>query len=625
MKTKLVYILFLFSIPALAQWEVNLKKSINWYQITPTGSLILSTNDGLVGINEQSGELLYTVPNVISTLEDEFQVIPNTPFGMISRMEGRLESKLIFKLSDGKILFDSKKEGISIGKQYLLGSTGDLIFQGIRGKESVFFLVDIASGTLRWELKNPFGNGIFAEVIDGAPIENEAGNFIIATTGGMSGGAIYCFSPADGKQLWKAELPKLKGAQTTTKTETKLATAYFENDKFVYMRGQAVMAYDVSSGKPIWAEPAKQRGLPDRVIYDPVGLIVASAVDPNNTLFKPTMAMYDYNTGKELWEEQVKLKGTVTAYSYCDKGLLISMDGGNGKSLINIVDLDKGAYVFENAYKINGFVEELQLINSSVYIRTNLEEDFVSLENGKSILSKNISSKPEQPLVNFRNGDISYTFNPADDVLYKTDLSHQTQTALTNTKIDFEQKETPNRIGILKDRIVLSSSQTVAGFDFSGKEMFKTHIPAPGIAGWKKAIYATAAVLNTMDAMRYAELELEAKQAAAASTSPQGRQFCDAIGQIANRGANVRLAAAANDMEKIRQRFKASASGNNVQFVLGKLESKDYGLFGISKETGSKMSEINFGKDNEPKYLLDDISRVIYYLNPGGVLKAIPY
>jgi hypothetical protein len=114
------------------------------------------------------------------------------------------------------------------------------------------------------------------------------------------------------------------------------------------------MAYDISSGKPIWAEPAKQRGLPDRVIYDPVGLIVASAVDPNNTLFKPTMAMYDYKTGKELWEEQVKLKGTVTAYSYSDKGLLISMDGGNGKSLVNIVDLDKGAYVFENAYKING-------------------------------------------------------------------------------------------------------------------------------------------------------------------------------------------------------------------------------------------------------------------------------
>jgi hypothetical protein len=48
---------------------------------------------------------------------------------------------------------------------------------------------------------------MFAEVIDGAPIENEDGNFIIPTVGGISGGSIYCFSPKDGKQQWKAELP----------------------------------------------------------------------------------------------------------------------------------------------------------------------------------------------------------------------------------------------------------------------------------------------------------------------------------------------------------------------------------------------------------------------------------
>jgi hypothetical protein len=87
----------------------------------------------------------------------------------------------------------------------------------------------------------------------------------------------------------------------------------------------------------------------------------------------------------------------------------------------------------------------------------------------------------------------------------------------------------------------------------------------------------------------------------------------------------LRLSAAASDMEKMRTRFKASASGNTVQFVLGKLESKDYGLFGISKETGAKVSEINFGKDNDPKYLLDDISRIVYYLNDNGVLKSITY
>ncbi len=625
MKKTILILCLLFTFPGFSQWEADLKKTISWYQITPTGNLILATNDGIVGINESNGVLLYTIPNVISALEEEFQVIPNTPFGMISRMEGRLESKLIFKLTDGKVLFDSKKEGISIGKQYLLGSTGDFIFQGIRGKESVFFLVDIATGTIRWEQSNLFGKGIFAEVIDGAPIENEEGNFIIPTVGGMSGGSIYCFSPQDGKQQWKAELPKLKGAQTTTKTESKLATSFLEKDKFIYMRGQSVMAYNISNGQTIWAEPAKQRGLPDRVIYDPFGLIVASAIDPNNTIFKPTMVMYDYKTGKEIWPERVKLKGTVTNYSYCDKGLLISMDAGNGKSLINIVDIDKGVYLFENAYKVNGLVQEMQLLGSAVYVRTNLEEDFVSMENGKSLLTKNISSKPDQPIINVRTGDLSFTFNPADDILYKTDLNKQSQIALSASKIDFDQKETPERIGILNDKVVLSSSQTVAAYSFEGKELYKTHIPAPGISGWKKAIYATSALLLTMDAMRYAELAADAQKASTASKTHKERQFCDAISQFANNGANVRLSAAASDMEKMRTRFKASASGNTVQFVLGKLESKDYGLFGISKETGAKVSEINFGKDNDPKYLLDDISRIVYYLNDNGVLKSITY
>jgi hypothetical protein len=337
------------------------------------------------------------------------------------------------------------------------------------------------------------------------------------------------------------------------------------------------------------------------------------------------MVMYDYKTGKEIWPEQVKLKGTVTNYSYCDKGLLISMDAGNGKSLINIVDIDKGVYLFENAYKVSGSVQEMQLLGSSVYVRTNLEEDFVSMENGKSLLTKNISSKPDQPLINVRSGDLSFTFNPADDILYKTDLNNQTQIAMSAGKIDFEQKETPERIGILNDKVVLSSSQTVAAYSFEGKELYKTHIPAPGISGWRKAIYATSAVLNTMDAMRYAELAADAKKASTVSKTPKERQFCDAIGQFANIGANVRLSAAASDMEKMRTRFKASASGNTVQFVLGKLESKDYGLFGISKETGAKVSEFNFGKDNNPKYLLDDISRIVYYLNDNGVLKSIPY
>jgi outer membrane protein assembly factor BamB len=609
----------------LAQWEMPLDKSVSWFQISPTGNLILGTDAGIVGLDETTGKQLYALPNIPAPREEEFQVIPNTPFGMITRGEGKMQTKYIFKLNDGKVLFDSQKEKIVIGKQYLLGSTGDFLMQGMRGMESSFFLVDISTGNIRWELKDVFGKGFFAEVIDGSPIETPDGHFIVPTTGGREGGALYCLSAANGQQIWKAALPKAKGAQTTTVTETKLVVSYLEKDKFIYMKGQTVMAYNLQTGAPLWAEPAKQRGLPDLVIYDPVGLIVASAVDPNNNLVKPTMAMYDYKTGKDLWAEQVKLKGTVTNYNYCDKGIIVSMLDAGGNSLINIVDIKTGVWAGANFYKVNGTVAEMQLLGSAVYVRTNLEEDLVSLETGKSILPKNISAKSDQPLVNVRSGDLSFTFNPADGMLYRTDLKAQKQTPLVPAKIVFEQKEMPGHLEIINEMLVLSSSQTVAGYGFDGQERFKTHIPAPGISGWKKALYAASAFLNTMDAMRYAELEANARAAAANANTVAGRQMCDAIGQFANKGASVRLSAAAAEMDMIKKRFKASAAGNDIQFVLGKLENKDFALIGISKLTGAKTGEINFGKDKEPRYLLDDVSKVIYYLTPGNSMKAIRY
>ncbi len=38
-----------------------------------------------------------------------------------------------------------------------------------------------------------------------------------------------------------------------------------------------------------------------------------------------------------------------------------------------------------------------------------------------------------------------------------------------------------------------------------------------------------------------------------------------------------------------------------------------------------KNLEINFGKDKEPKYILDDVSRTIYYLSESKEMRAIKY
>jgi outer membrane protein assembly factor BamB len=621
-----ICVVILFSATtAHAQWQVQLSKTVNWYQVNPTGNLIVGTSDGIVGMDDQTGALTYTVQAIPSPSEDEFRMIPNTPFGMISRGQGKLETKVIFNVTNGMVLFDSKKENILVGKQYILPNSGDILMQGLKGISSVFFLVDAASGKVKWELIDFFGKSIFAEVIDGNPITIDNERFIFPTTGGRSGGGVYCFSMKDGAQIWRAALPTLKGAVTTTVNEAKVVTSYLLKDQCFYIKGQAVMSYDLLTGKERWAEPAKQKGLPDLVIYDPVGLIVASATDPKNNLTKPTMVMYDYKTGGELWLEPLKLKGTVRQYSYCEKGLIISMDAGNGKSQLNIVDLEKGTYIFSDTYKVNGTVLEMKLIGNAVYVRTDREEDIVSIESNASILPQSIASSADKPLVNRRVNEFSYTFNPTDGILYMTNLKSSTQSPVVAEKIVFEQKETPASIEIIKDMIVLSSSQTIAAYSKDGKEVFKTHIPAPGISGWKKALLATSAILNSMDAMRYADLEAKAKEAGKNIRSPEGREFCDAIAQLANRGTTAHLTAASKEMDMIKKRYKSSAAGSFIQFILAKLDTKEYALVGVSKISGQKIKEINIGKDKEPKYVLDDLSGKLYYLSTSNEMKAIMY
>ena len=62
-----------------------------------------------------------------------------------------------------------------------------------------------------------------------------------------------------------------------------------------------------------------------------------------------------------------------------------------------------------------------------------------------------------------------------------------------------------------------------------------------------------------------------------------------------------------------------------IQFILGKLDNGNYGIFGISKINGEKMVTVDFGKDKEPKYLLDDAGKRLYYQKDNEYIHAYTY
>jgi hypothetical protein len=118
------------------------------------------------------------------------------------------------------------------------------------------------------------------------------------------------------------------------------------------------MAYKMSDGSQVWKQVAKQSGLVDRVIYDPDGLIISSAVDPKNNIVKPKLSLFDYETGIQKWEKGAKLNGTVTHYSYSKKGLVIAMQSEAGNYSINVVNLSSGEFMLDKPLKIKGTLQE---------------------------------------------------------------------------------------------------------------------------------------------------------------------------------------------------------------------------------------------------------------------------
>ena len=63
------------SFISFAQWQVKLDKTVNWYQISPTGNLILGTLDGISGMDDKTGEINYSVNLINSPIENEFTMI----------------------------------------------------------------------------------------------------------------------------------------------------------------------------------------------------------------------------------------------------------------------------------------------------------------------------------------------------------------------------------------------------------------------------------------------------------------------------------------------------------------------------------------------------------------------
>src|SRR6185295_6270736 len=99
----------------------------------------------------------------------------------------QLPQQVILNSATGKILCNSRDAGITgVVNRYIVFETGNILIYGVTSSFSpVVALFDISTGTMRWKKNDLFGKGLFAQKIQGKPLEGGQEAFITATTGGV--------------------------------------------------------------------------------------------------------------------------------------------------------------------------------------------------------------------------------------------------------------------------------------------------------------------------------------------------------------------------------------------------------------------------------------------------------
>ena len=649
----LVFACILFVCTASAQnpdslWTTKFSNEVSWQSIAPDGTLIVGSHVGLaqgsrytsiVGIDTQNGSARWKYPAVtpatgVMVVIDGISPVPNTPFIKLdcSYPAGML---VIIDPSDGHVVIDIGKEQITNleGYDFLLES-GHLWVSGIVSGERSISLFDLRDGKKVWTnsefLKekskavsklnkfNALPAGLGGGTVDtqpvkllGRPINHGPGAMILATRNG-----VFHVQLANGNIDWEAEIPDPnKGKAIKVEVDpnyAKLVNGPGEN--FYVIKAGFMIACRYADGKPAWSNMVKSSGPIDNIIYDPKGLILCpGSGNTKGALASGYLKLVNPRTGEEYWGDGIKFSGgAITDYLYTDKGLAVVMANSNGKNMINIVDVDAGKFVLPKPVNVDGIVQYIELTPKGLLYKSNNEVNILGLENDKPLLALP-KSKGDAPILTLNSGDMFYYYSDDEGRIYQISKTEGTSKALNKAKIEFQGKEQPQYMEQRADGIAIFSEQNAMLISASGEVKYAVY--KPGVSTLKSV--ATAVSMKEGYLLDVLSLNTGASLNATSATTPQQKNAYAKYSQAYGSYGKPAFITGLKQFDKVTSRLKASAQGNNAIFMMTKIDDRSC-LVGINKDNGEITSTVKLARrDNEPMYLVDAPSSLLFYAPKG--------
>ena len=621
------------------KWQKELPSEIYWQEVTALGNLIVSSGNQLLGIDTETGAIIWSKSEFGEMGRSSYREIANSPFFTI---EKRNSIYLIDQFT-GDLVFDSKKAGINTIDDYFLLYNSDAIL--VAGKnntgEPIMVSVRMSDGNLAWSMNEKFGRIIAA---------NELGNkeLLIVTLFNN-----YKLDSSNGKIIWKEEnsaeskqLAQLGGFGALLKSAAENMTKDQEIDlrfyrptgsKVFYLGSQkesqssmtsssgeasinytnAYNAYNIEDGSLVWDEALEVKGRLSHVAFLDNGMLIL----PDNGN-RTKINLFDYQTQQGLWGKKgrgIAIKGGIYDYLDAEDGILLVSQTAN-KNYLNYLNANTGTITFDKPVKVDGKVIGIVPLSKGILYITSESMNILDPTSGSLKWSKSIRTMPE--LTAQQNGKI-YAFDYKSKKLMVVDEKTEAASEFSGYELKFLGGESPRNLEILDDGIFLHSDQNVAKFGLDGTVKFQQYYPAPREPAWKRALLYAEAVrgayvgLNAYYAsgvMASVEDEVRQEDAVAGELV---NQIGSAYGALGDQASGYAVAA----FKQANARHKATMSGRNFMFIMSK-QANNIELLKVSKATGKVDGRINLGKNREPVYGVDDITGQVYYRSDDNVLTS---
>ncbi len=608
---------------------------------TSTGNLVVCTSEGLKGLDPATGSVTWTMAELANAPESGYEEIANTPFIAVAPA-GAADQLVILEPFGGTVLFNSTASGIGhIASKYFLYANNAIVLVGQRAdKTAVMACVDMGTGQVRWTKDDAFSKLtscssagkdailvstlFFAYKLDantGAELWKQSPDPKFASMAGLmsaldKGGANLSGPAArtQGVFVTTPHAPDLcfMGLQQTKQSEKTDA----QGKKTVTITYTSFFnAFRIADGSYAWAQPLQLQQQLGTVVTLKQGLLVGAG-DKNS------VDMLDYNTGNGLWGKNGKgiaVSGPLSGAVEMDGKTLLTSGGKDGVAML--VD-GTGSDLWEKKVKLGGAIQSVTEMPGALLVASSEEADVVDLSTGASKLGKPF--KGGAGTVAVGEGEV-FLFNNKDHLLYRMPIGGGTATALSTAPLEFDGSESASHVELVADGVVVSSDQNIAMFGKDGSLKYKKYFPAPRESGLTRALlyanavraaYYTAAFGYTSAAFGAVSQNIQVTDAGSAA----GKEITGQLSTIYGDATGMAMDYTKQFIARANARFKATASTNDVQYILSDAGKREFVLMRVSKSDGSLGETIPLGNDKTPMYEVDGFDNAVYLVNGANVV-----